>query len=125
MRASEYAEMRAFAAVVRQGTFTRAAAHLGVSPSALSQAVRALEARLEVRLLNRTTRSVSPTEAGARPASGPRRGEAPADAHGGRSDGPSLGAPWPVLGLDVKPRERGLPLRGGEAVAAHAGHEAA
>lgn len=66
MRASEYAELRAFAAVVRHGTFTRAAGHLGVSPSALSQTVRALEARLGARLLNRTTRSVAPTEAGAR-----------------------------------------------------------
>lgn len=66
MRGSEYVELRAFAAVVRHGTFTRAAAHLGRSPSALSQTIRALEARLGARLLNRTTRSVSPTEAGAR-----------------------------------------------------------
>jgi DNA-binding transcriptional LysR family regulator len=66
MQASDYAEFRAFAAIVRHGSFTRAAAHLGVSPSALSQTIRNLEARLGVRLLNRTTRSVSPTEAGAR-----------------------------------------------------------
>lgn len=66
MRPSDYAELRAFAAVVRHGNFTRAAAHLGQSPSAVSQTVRALEARLSLRLLNRTTRSVAPTEAGRR-----------------------------------------------------------
>ena len=66
MRPSDFAELRAFAAVVRHGTFTRAASHLGQSPSALSQTVRNLEERLGLRLLNRTTRSVAPTEAGAR-----------------------------------------------------------
>lgn len=64
MRGGDYAELRAFAAVVRHGSFTRAAAHLGVSPSALSQTIRALEDRLGQRLLNRTTRSVAPTAAG-------------------------------------------------------------
>lgn len=64
MRGSDYAELRAFAAVVRHGSFTRAAAHLGVSPSALSQTIRALEDRLGQRLLNRTTRSVAPSAAG-------------------------------------------------------------
>lgn len=64
MRAGNYAELRAFAAVVRHGSFTRAAAHLGVSPSALSQTIRALEDRLGQRLLNRTTRSVAPSAAG-------------------------------------------------------------
>lgn len=64
MRASDYAELRAFAAVVRHGSFTRAAAHLGVSPSALSQTIRALEDRLGQRLLNRTTRSLAATVAG-------------------------------------------------------------
>lgn len=64
MRSSDYAELRAFAAVVRHGSFTRAAAHLGVSPSALSQTIRALEDRLGQRLLNRTTRSVAPSTAG-------------------------------------------------------------
>lgn len=64
MRGSEYAELRAFAAVVRHGSFTRAAAHLGLSPSALSQTIRALEDRLGQRLLNRTTRSVAPSPAG-------------------------------------------------------------
>ena len=55
-----------FAAVVRAGSFTRAAAQLGVTQSALSQTVRALERRLDLKLLNRTTRSLSPTEAGER-----------------------------------------------------------
>ncbi len=66
MRPSDYAELRAFAAVLRHGTFTRAARQLGVSPSALSQTVRNLEERLGTRLLHRTTRSVAPTEAGQR-----------------------------------------------------------
>jgi DNA-binding transcriptional LysR family regulator len=66
MRPSDYAELRAFAAVLRHGGFTRAAARLGVSPSALSQTVRRLEERLGQRLLHRTTRSTAPTEAGAR-----------------------------------------------------------
>ncbi|WP_363799761.1 LysR family transcriptional regulator [Lysobacter firmicutimachus] len=56
----------AFARVAHCGSFTRAAAELEVSPSALSQTVRALEARLGVRLLNRTTRRVGLTEHGAR-----------------------------------------------------------
>src|SRR5437868_9017982 len=56
----------AFLAVARERSFTRAAAHLGVSQSALSQTVRGLEERLGVRLLTRTTRSVSTTEAGER-----------------------------------------------------------
>jgi len=59
-------DLAAFAAVVRARSFTRAAAQLGVSQSALSQTVRALERRLDLKLLNRTTRSVSPTEAGER-----------------------------------------------------------
>src|SRR5215218_5892891 len=56
----------ALLAVARERSFTRAAARLGVSPSALSHTIRALEERLGVRLLTRTTRSVSPTEAGER-----------------------------------------------------------
>jgi DNA-binding transcriptional LysR family regulator len=56
----------AFMAVAREHSFTRAAARLGVSQSALSHAVRTLESRIGVRLLTRTTRSVSPTEAGER-----------------------------------------------------------
>ncbi|PZV39492.1 LysR family transcriptional regulator [Mesorhizobium kowhaii] len=59
-------ELTAFLAVAREQSFTRAAAKLGVSQSALSHTVRALEERLGLRLLTRTTRSVSPTEAGER-----------------------------------------------------------
>ncbi|WP_343714066.1 LysR family transcriptional regulator [Inquilinus sp.] len=66
MRGSDYAELRAFAAVAEAASFSRAARRLGVSPSALSQTLRGLEGRLGVRLLNRTTRSVTPTEAGER-----------------------------------------------------------
>ena len=66
MRGSEFAELKAFAAVVERTSFSRAAAHLGLSASALSQMIRQLETRLGVRLLNRTTRSVAPTEAGSR-----------------------------------------------------------
>lgn len=61
---SEFGALRAFAAVAEQRSFSRAAQQLGVSASALSQIVRGLEERLSIRLLNRTTRSVSPTEAG-------------------------------------------------------------
>src|SRR3954466_808881 len=56
-------DLRALVAVGHERSFTKAAAKLGVSQSALSQTVRQLEARLGVRLLTRTTRSVSPTEA--------------------------------------------------------------
>jgi DNA-binding transcriptional LysR family regulator len=66
MRGSEFAELRAFVAVAEQGNFARAAAELRLSPSTLSQTIRELEERLGVRLLNRTTRSVSITEAGQR-----------------------------------------------------------
>ena len=66
MRGSDFAELRAFASVVERASFARAADHLGFSPSALSQTIRQLETRLGVRLLNRTTRSVAPTSAGAR-----------------------------------------------------------
>jgi DNA-binding transcriptional LysR family regulator len=59
-------DLVAFLAVAREGSFTRAAAQLGVSQSALSQTIRGLEARLGIRLLTRTTRRVSPTEAGER-----------------------------------------------------------
>ncbi|UBS33934.1 LysR family transcriptional regulator [Altererythrobacter sp. N1] len=58
--------LAAFAVVARERSFTRAAAQLGVSQSALSQTVKGLEARLGMRLLTRTTRSVAPTEAGER-----------------------------------------------------------
>lgn len=66
MRRGTLDDLAAFAAVARTRSFTRAAAELGLSPSALSHAVRGLEERLGVRLLARTTRSVAPTPAGAR-----------------------------------------------------------
>ena len=66
MRGSEFAELKAFVAVVDWASFSRAADHLGLSRSALSQIIRQLESRLGVRLLDRTTRSVSPTEPGRR-----------------------------------------------------------
>src|SRR5258707_11764775 len=59
-------DLLAFLAVARERSFTRAAAKLGVSQSALSHTMHTLEARLGVRLLTRTTRSVAPTEAGER-----------------------------------------------------------
>src|SRR4051812_39365885 len=65
-RAESFDDLAAFAAVGRERSFTKAAAKLGVSQSALSQTIRQLEARLGVRLLTRTTRSVAPTEAGER-----------------------------------------------------------
>ena len=64
MRGSDFAELKAFAAVVERASFARAAEHLGLSPSALSQTIRQLETRLGTRLLNRTTRSVAPTVTG-------------------------------------------------------------
>jgi DNA-binding transcriptional LysR family regulator len=59
-------DLLAFLAVAKERSFTRAAAQLGVSQSALSHTIRGLEERLGVRLLARTTRSVAPTEAGER-----------------------------------------------------------
>jgi DNA-binding transcriptional LysR family regulator len=64
MNRQNLADLSAFVAVARERNFTRAAARLGVTPSALSHGLRGLEERLGVRLLNRTTRSVTPTEAG-------------------------------------------------------------
>jgi DNA-binding transcriptional LysR family regulator len=66
MQRGDATDLVAFLAVARERSFTRAAAQLGVSPSALSHAMRGLEERLGVRLLSRTTRSVTPTEAGER-----------------------------------------------------------
>jgi DNA-binding transcriptional LysR family regulator len=66
MPRESFNDLLAFLAVARERNFTRAAARLGVSQSALSHSVRGLEARLGVRLLTRTTRSVAPTEAGER-----------------------------------------------------------
>lgn len=74
-------DIAAFLAVARERSFTRAAAQLGVSQSALSQTLRGLEARLGLRLLTRSTRSVAPTEAGERllQAAGPRLDEIDAE----------------------------------------------
>jgi len=66
MERENVSELLAFVAVANERSFTRAAAKLGVSQSALSHTIRRLEERLGVRLLNRTTRRVSPTEAGER-----------------------------------------------------------
>jgi DNA-binding transcriptional LysR family regulator len=66
MQRGKLDDLLAFVAVGRERSFTKAAAKLGVSQSALSHTIRELEARLGVRLLTRTTRSVSPTEAGER-----------------------------------------------------------
>lgn len=64
MKRDDLYDLAAFAVVAEQGSFTRAAAELRMSQSALSHAMKALEERLGVRLLSRTTRSVSTTEAG-------------------------------------------------------------
>lgn len=66
MAAENLNDLLAFVTVAREGSFTRAAAQLGVSQSALSHTIRGLEARVGLRLLNRSTRSVSPTQAGER-----------------------------------------------------------
>jgi len=74
MARENFNDLAAFAVVARERSFTKAAAELGVSPSALSQTIRALEERLGLQLLRRTTRSVSTTDAGERVLSavGPR-----------------------------------------------------
>ena len=66
MSTENFNNLAAFVVVAQERSFTRAAAKLGVSPSALSQTIKGLEERLGLRLLTRNTRSVSPTEAGAR-----------------------------------------------------------
>ena len=66
MARRNFNDLLAFVTVAREGSFTRAAAILGVTQSALSQTIRGLEERLQIRLLTRTTRSVSPTPAGER-----------------------------------------------------------
>ena len=66
MKRDELGDLAAFLAVAEERSFTRAAARLGLSQSALSHTIRRLEARLGLRLLLRTTRSVAPTEAGER-----------------------------------------------------------
>src|ERR1700759_639257 len=66
MQRPDINDLLAFLAVARASSFTRAAAQLGVSQSALSHTIRRLETALGLRLLTRTTRSVAPTEAGER-----------------------------------------------------------
>lgn len=66
MSRENFNDLHAFLMVAKKGSFTRAAPELGVSQSALSHAIRGLEERLGIRLLTRTTRSVSPTNAGER-----------------------------------------------------------
>ena len=66
MAQRDFNDLLAFVTVARERSFTRAAAQLGVSQSALSHTIRGLETRLGIRLLTRTTRSVAPTEAGER-----------------------------------------------------------
>ena len=66
MPRENFNDLQAFLVVGRARSFTKAAAQIGVSPSALSHSMRGLEERLGIRLLTRTTRSVSPTEAGER-----------------------------------------------------------
>src|SRR6266542_2182949 len=65
MRGTQFAQLTAFVAVAEQSSFTKAAAQLGIAVSSLSSTIRSLEEQFGVRLLNRTTRSVSLTEAGA------------------------------------------------------------
>ena len=81
MARENFNDLVAFVAVARERNFTRAAAKLGVSQSALSQTIRALEERLRIRLLSRTTRSVALTDAGERllRAAGPRFDEIDAE----------------------------------------------
>ncbi len=64
MKGTEFSELTAFMAVAEDRSFRRAAERLGLSPSALSHTIKSLEERLGARLLNRTTRSVAPTQAG-------------------------------------------------------------
>ncbi len=66
MAKRNFNDLLSFVTVAREGSFTRAAAQLGVTQSALSQTISGLETRLKIRLLTRTTRSVSPTIAGER-----------------------------------------------------------
>jgi DNA-binding transcriptional LysR family regulator len=107
----DLADLQAFVAVARARSFRRAAALGGVSPSGLSEAVRRLEARLSTGLLHRTTRSVTPTEAGARLLDrlGPALGEVQAalaalDAQGGGPRGTlRLNVPGIVARLVLPP----------------------
>jgi DNA-binding transcriptional LysR family regulator len=84
MARENISDLIAFLAVARERSFTKAAAQLGVSQSALSHTVRGLEERLGVRLLTRTNRSVAPTQAGERlfRTAGPRLAEIEAELDG-------------------------------------------
>jgi DNA-binding transcriptional LysR family regulator len=64
MHRRTFESLNAFSTIVERGSFVRAAAHLGITPSALSQTIRSLEEELGVTLLHRTTRSLAPTTAG-------------------------------------------------------------
>src|ERR1700742_3590521 len=66
MQRGQLHDLAAVVSIARGRSFTRAAVRMGISQSALSHTIRALETRLDVRLLTRTTRSVAPTEAGER-----------------------------------------------------------
>src|ERR1700742_4755326 len=100
-----------FAAIARHGNFRRAAVERGVSPSTLSQTLRDLETSLGVRLLNRTTRSVALTEAGAAllKTLQPARGQSAIEVDEARSaqDEPSgalrINAPQPAVDLVLAP----------------------
>jgi DNA-binding transcriptional LysR family regulator len=66
VKRNDLSTLATFLAIAEERSFTRAAKRLGVSPSAMSHAIRGLEEEIGVRLLSRTTRSVAPTEAGER-----------------------------------------------------------
>ena len=102
MRGTEFAEMVAFVAIAERRSFAKAATHLGVARSTLSQNLRSLEERLRVRLLNRTTRSVSVTEAGERLLARVRPALGELTAAGNELDGYPQG-PAGLLRLVVQP----------------------
>src|ERR1700755_2156054 len=103
MNRGDLADLSAFAAVAEERSFTRAAAKLGTSQSALSHTVRRLETRLGLRLLTRTTRSVAPAPAGEklmahlRPALGHRRATPAASTRITASQHAAETILWPAL----------------------------
>ena len=111
MRLDQFSGIAAFLKVAQTRSFTRAAAELGVAPASLSEAVKGLEERLGARLLNRTTRSVGLTEAGAayldrvRPAAEEvwAAGQALRDARDRPSGRLRLSLPWIALPLLIEP----------------------
>lgn len=102
MRGTEFAELAAFAEIAERRSFAKAATQLGIARSTLSQTLRALEERLGVRLLNRTTRSVSLTEAGERLLMRVRPALGELTAAGGELDGFRQG-PGGLLRVVVQP----------------------